>query len=77
MWAARPHLASIFEKLLDQKTFSCLWLVPCNQYRKTFFDFSTKKDCCQNKFLLTVFAAYVIMQVQPTDILERMKVHEK
>ena len=21
MWAARPHLASIFEKLLDQKTF--------------------------------------------------------
>ena len=23
MWAARPHLASIFEKLLDQKTF-CL-----------------------------------------------------
>ena len=24
MWAARPHLASIFEKLLDQKTFGCL-----------------------------------------------------
>ena len=23
MWAARPHLANIFEKLLDQKTF---WL---------------------------------------------------
>jgi len=23
MWATRPHLASIFEKLLDQKTF---WL---------------------------------------------------
>jgi len=21
MWATRPHLASIFEKLLDQKTF--------------------------------------------------------
>ena len=21
MWAARPHLANIFEKLLDQKTF--------------------------------------------------------
>ena len=21
MWAARPHLASIFEKLLEQKTF--------------------------------------------------------
>ena len=27
MWAARPHLASIFEKLLDQKTFICLRLV--------------------------------------------------
>ena len=27
MWATRPHLASIFEKLLDQKTFGCLWLV--------------------------------------------------
>ena len=24
MWATRPHLANIFEKLLDQKTFSCL-----------------------------------------------------
>ena len=27
MWAARPHLGSIFVKLLDQKTFSCLRLV--------------------------------------------------
>ncbi|MCI5553650.1 MAG: hypothetical protein MR378_01955 [Ruminococcus sp.] len=27
MWAARPHLASIFEKLLEQKTFGCLRLV--------------------------------------------------
>ena len=26
-WATRPHLANIFEKLLDQKTFSCLRLV--------------------------------------------------
>ena len=26
MWAARPHLGSIFEKLLDQKTFGCLRL---------------------------------------------------
>jgi len=25
--AARPHLANIFEKLLDQKTFFCLRLV--------------------------------------------------
>ena len=27
MWATRPHLANIFEKLLDQKTFSCLRLI--------------------------------------------------
>ena len=27
MWAARPHIANIFEKLLDQKTFICLRLV--------------------------------------------------
>jgi hypothetical protein len=27
MWAARPHLANIFKKLLDQKTFGCLRLV--------------------------------------------------
>ena len=26
-WAARPHLGSIFVKLLHQKTFGCLWLV--------------------------------------------------
>ena len=30
MWAARPHLASIFEKLLEQKTFLCLRLVFCS-----------------------------------------------
>ena len=36
MWAARPHLASIFEKLLDQKTFICLWLVVGNlTFRET------------------------------------------
>ena len=36
MWAARPHLANIFEKLLDQKTFSCLRLVTGNNtLRKT------------------------------------------
>ena len=27
MWATRPHLGSIFEKLLHRKTFSCLRLV--------------------------------------------------
>ena len=31
MWATRPHLASIFEKLLDQKTF---WL-PAARFRET------------------------------------------
>ena len=35
MWAARPHLANIFEKLLDQKTFICLWLVIGNPTHKT------------------------------------------
>jgi uncharacterized protein YnzC (UPF0291/DUF896 family) len=30
MWATRPHLANIFEKLLDQKTFICLRLIGCN-----------------------------------------------
>ena len=33
MWAARPHLANIFEKLLDQKTFHCLRLVFCSHYQ--------------------------------------------
>ena len=33
MWAARPHLANIFEKLLDQKTF-CL---PAAYNRKPHF----------------------------------------
>ena len=27
MWATRPHLANIFKKLLDQKTFVCLRLI--------------------------------------------------
>jgi len=31
MWATRPHLGSIFEKLLHRKTFHCLWLVVCSQ----------------------------------------------
>jgi len=34
MWATRPHLASIFEKLLDQKTFIYLRLVTYSQYQK-------------------------------------------
>ena len=33
MWATRPHLANIFKKLLDQKTFICLRLGCCNQFR--------------------------------------------
>jgi len=35
MWAARPHLANIFEKLLDQKTFICLRLVIGNPIHET------------------------------------------
>ena len=36
MWAARPHLASIFEKLLHLKTFLCLRLIIANAaLRKT------------------------------------------
>ena len=31
MWATRPHLGSIFEKLLHRKTFYCLRLVVCSQ----------------------------------------------
>ena len=33
-WAARPHLANILKKLLDQKTFICLRLSICSQYSK-------------------------------------------
>ena len=29
-WATRPHLGSIFEKLLHRKTFICLRLVSCS-----------------------------------------------
>ena len=37
MWAARPHLANIFEKLLDQKTFICLRLGNCSRHGKTAY----------------------------------------
>ena len=37
MWAARPHLGSIFEKLLHRKTFS----LPAARFRKR---------CCKNEF---------------------------
>ena len=30
-WATRPHLGSIFEKLLHRKTFVCLRLISCSQ----------------------------------------------
>ena len=33
MWAARPHLGSIFEKLLHRKTFICLRLVFCTLFK--------------------------------------------
>ena len=34
MWATRPHLGSIFKKLLHQKTFICLRLGNCSQSQK-------------------------------------------
>ena len=37
MWATRPHLGSIFEKLLHRKTFICLRLVSYNHARKILF----------------------------------------
>ena len=40
MWAARPHLASIFEKLLDQKTFYLPAACPCKNYG-VLYDFHT------------------------------------
>ena len=39
MWATRPHLASIFEKLLDQKTFICLRLIIKNILLHGFYEF--------------------------------------
>ena len=35
-WAARPHLGSIFVKLLHRKTFSCLRLVACSLHGEAF-----------------------------------------
>ena len=37
MWATRPHLGSIFKKLLHRKTFICLRLVFYNRSRKILF----------------------------------------
>ncbi|MEE0380109.1 MAG: hypothetical protein UD299_06870 [Ruminococcus sp.] len=37
MWAARPHLGSIFEKLLHQKTFICLRLDNCSQHQRMVY----------------------------------------
>ena len=41
MWAARPHLGSIFEKLLHRKTFSCLRLGSYSQHATKFVSRST------------------------------------
>ncbi|HCW13593.1 MAG TPA: hypothetical protein DGP36_06650 [Ruminococcus sp.] len=57
MWAARPHLASIFEKLLDQKTFSLpaarfFRLFPKNPTpfpRNSTKKFDSRKKTCYNK----------------------------
>ena len=60
MWATRPHLASIFEKLLDQKTFSCLRLISCNRFKNNLLrkcgllahtSAAFLKNCCTEKLL--------------------------
>ena len=56
MWATRPHLASIFEKLLDQKTFSLpaarfFRLFPKNSTpfpRNSTKKFDSRKKTCYN-----------------------------
>ena len=59
MWATRPHLGSIFEKLLHRKTFGCLRLVSCNHssIKKPLYEFlshSGSSSCyfIQHKFLI-------------------------
>ena len=60
MWAARPHLANIFEKLLDQKTFICLRLISCNRFKNNLLrkcgllahtSAAFLKNCCIKKLL--------------------------
>ena len=41
MWAARPHLGSIFKKLLHRKTFSCLRLDSYSKHVNKFVSQST------------------------------------
>ena len=61
MWATRPHLASIFEKLLDQKTFSCLRLISCNRFKNNLLrkcgllahtSAAFLKNCCTEKLFI-------------------------
>ena len=47
MWAARPHLGSIFEKLLHRKTFICLRLVPSSQQ---YYPLTSQKNRHRNFF---------------------------
>ena|GEM_PF-5375722 len=66
MWAARPHLANIFEKLLDQKTFICLRLISCNRFKNNLLrkcgllahtSAAFLKNCCTEK-LLFAYGSY-------------------
>ncbi|MEE0380599.1 MAG: hypothetical protein UD299_09395 [Ruminococcus sp.] len=50
MWATRPHLANIFKKLLDQKTFICLWLEFYNHH--IMFSMHKKTSLLWEAFLL-------------------------
>jgi len=79
MWATRPHLASIFEKLLDQKTFSCLRLISCNRFKNNLLrkcgllahtSPAFLKNCCTEKLLFACgsYFAPLLKQKRPVRI---------
>ena len=79
MWATRPHLASIFEKLLDQKTFSCLRLISCNRFKNNLLrkcgllahtSAAFLKNCCTEKLLFACgsYFAPFLKQKRPVRI---------
>ena len=67
MWAARPHLGSIFEKLLHRKTFICLRLVFCTLFKtkasgkKGFHPCFCLPACCNCPVALSEFTTLILM----------------
>ena len=64
------NLASIFEKLLDQKTFGCLWLIDCNHLKNNLLrkcgllahtSAAFLKNCCTEK----LFSCLRLISQQP------------